>query len=135
MATEAKTDKASPEKRRWRRCHFAVPVQVTIEKPQHVTLTDARGWRMNNGGTAVYADTELNIGSEAEIAFTPPHFYPPVTLRGVIRNRAGDLYGVEFLAKSAAEKKQLALFRQTLARWDAAALPAGAARRTPPRPS
>ena len=126
MATEAQTDKAAPKRRRWRRYHFAVPVQVTIEKPQHVTLTDGRGWRMNNGGTAVYTNTELSIGSEAEIAFTPPHFYPPVTLRGVIRNRAGDLYGVEFLAKSAAEKKQLALFRQVLARWDTDTLPAGA---------
>jgi hypothetical protein len=121
MATEAKTDTASPEKRRWRRFHFAVPVRVTIEKPQHLTLTDARGWRMNNGGTAVYVDTELSIGSEAEIAFTPPHFYPPVTLRGVIRNREGDLYGVEFLAKSAADNEELALFRQILARWAAAA--------------
>jgi hypothetical protein len=121
MAIEAQTEKAAPKRRRWRRCHFAVPVQVTIEKPQHVTLTDARGWRMNNGGTAVYADAELSIGSEAEIEFTPPHFYPPVTLRGVIRNRAGDLYGVEFLARSGAENEQLALFRQILARWDAAA--------------
>jgi len=121
MASETEVDTTPPEKRRWRRLHFAVPIQVTIEKPQHVTLTDARGWRMNDGGTAVYADTELSIGSEAEIAFTPPHFYPPVTLRGVIRNRAGDLYGVEFLAKSAAEKEQLGLFRQILARWNAAA--------------
>jgi PilZ domain-containing protein len=117
----SKNDKASPEKRRWRRFHFAVPVQITIEKPRHVTLADARGWRMNSGGTALYAETELSIGSEAEIEFTPPHFYSPVTLRGLIRNRAGDLYGVEFLANSAPEKEQLGLFRQALARWDAAA--------------
>ena len=119
MASEAQTDKASPESRRWRRYHFAVPVRVTVEEPQHATLDNARGWRINYGGAAVYADTELRIGSVAEIEFTPPHFYPPVTLRGVVRNRAGDLYGVEFLGNSATDKKQLNLFRQILARWDA----------------
>ena len=63
---------------------------------------------------------ELTIGDEAEIRFVPPHFYPFVTLRGMIRNRKGDLYGVEFQATSAAEKEQLALFRRILARWDGA---------------
>jgi len=121
MAIRAKTRKASPGKRRWRRYHFAVPIRVIVEKPHHATLEDARGWRMNDGGIAVYADTGLSIGALAEIEFSPPHFYPPVTLRGVVRNRAGDLYGVEFLAKSATDKEQLSLFRQILARWDTAA--------------
>jgi hypothetical protein len=117
MATKAKAHKAPPERRRWRRYPFAVPIRVIIEKPQHATLENARGWRMNDGGIAVYADTELSIGDQTEIEFTPPHFYPAVTLRGVIRNRAGNLYGVEFLATRAAEKEQLGLFRKILARW------------------
>ena len=117
MTTEAKIDNATAERRRWRRYHFAVPIRVTIEKPQHATLENARGWRMNDGGLAVYADTELSIGDQAEIEFTPPHFDPAVTLRGVIRNRAGNLYGVEFLATRAVEKEQLGLFRKILARW------------------
>jgi hypothetical protein len=84
-------------------------------------LENVRGWRLNDGGMAVYAHTKLKIGALAEIEFSPPHFYPPVTLRGVVRNRAGDLYGVEFLAKRAADKEQVALFRKILARWDASA--------------
>ena len=71
---------------------------------------------MNNGGFAVRADTELTIGDEAEIRFTPPHFYPFVRLRGVIRNRLDDVYGVEFLAASKAEERQLGLFRHILLR-------------------
>ncbi len=43
-----------------------------------------------------------------------------VRLRGVVRNRAGDRYGVEVKATSAAEKEQLTLFQPILARWDGA---------------
>ncbi len=67
----------------------------------------------------VRADTELAIGDEAEIKFTPPHFYPFVRLKGVVRNRTGDLYGVEFLSRSATETRQLDLFRHILLRWNA----------------
>jgi len=116
MPTTANIDDA-PERRRWLRCHFAFPIRVTVEKPQHVTLENARGGRMNHGGIEVYANTQLSIGDRAEIELTPPHFYPAVTLRGVVRNRAGNLYGVEFLATNAAEKQQLGLFRKILARW------------------
>jgi hypothetical protein len=117
MARRARIKNATAEKRRWQRCHFAVPIRVTVENPQHATLENTRGWRMNGGGIAVYANRELGIGAQAEIEFTPPHFYPAVRLRGVVRNRACNLYGVEFLAQSATDKEQLNLFRQSLARW------------------
>ena len=117
MAPEAINDKTAPAGRRWRRSQLTVPVRVIIEKSQHVNLINTRGSQMNGGGFAVRADRELTIGDEAEIRFTPPHFYPFVRLRGVIRNREGDLYGVEFLATSPAETRQLALFRHILLRW------------------
>jgi len=98
---------------------LTVPVRVTIENSERVNVMNTRGSQMNDGGITVRADKELAIGDEAEIKFTPPHFYPFVRLRGVIRNRAGDLYGVEFLAKSATESRQLGLFRHILLRWGA----------------
>jgi len=118
MATKAEVNTTSPADRRWRRCQLTVPVQITIEKSQRVNVINTRGSQMNNGGLAVRTD-ELAIGDEAEIKFTPPHFYPFVRLRGVIRNRVDDVYGVEFLATSAAEERQLDLFRHSLARWGA----------------
>jgi hypothetical protein len=115
MANE--TDKTALAGRRWRRSHLTVPIRVTIDKSQQAIVVNARGSQINDGGLAVRADRELTIGDEAEIRFTPPHFYPFVRLRGVIRNRAGDLYGVEFLAASAADTRQLGLFRHILLRW------------------
>ena len=69
---------------------------------------------MNDGGLEVYSDTELTIGDKANLEFKPPHFDRALTLRGVVRNHKGNLYGVEFLATSATEREQLARFRQIL---------------------
>ena len=111
------SDHIAPATRRWRRSQMTVPVRITIEKSKRVNVLNTRGSRLNGGGFAVRSDTELTIGDEAEFKFTPPHFYPFVRLRGVIRNCVDDVYGVEFVATNAAEEKQLALFRHILLRW------------------
>ena len=65
---------------------------------------------MNPGGISFFADTDLAIGDEVEIALTDYD----LKLRGVIRDRAGNQYGVKFLATSPEENEQLGLFRQIL---------------------
>jgi hypothetical protein len=98
------------ERRRWHRSQFTVPVRVRIKKARETTLMNTHCSQMNDGGLAVYADTELPIGEEAEIEFTDYH----LTVRGAVRNRAGDLYGMEFLAASNTERTQLSLLRKIL---------------------
>ena len=113
MATEATPDTAIPENRRWQRSHLTVPVRITIERSRHLSVITTRGSRMNDGGLEVrVVDAELTIGDEAEIRFTPPHFYPFVRLRGGVRNRVDDVYGVEFLSTSAEEERQLGFYRR-----------------------
>jgi len=110
MATNAKFAATSLNKRRWRRVHFTVPVRVTLDKSRHSTVINSRGCQMNPGGIGFFADTDLAIGDEVEITLTDYQ----LTLRGVIRDRADNRYGVEFLAASAEESEQLGLFRQNL---------------------
>jgi PilZ domain len=110
MATNAKFAATSLDKRRWRRLHFTVPVRVTLDKCRHVSVIDSRGSKMNPGGITFFADTDLAIGDEVEIALMDYQ----LRLRGVIRDRAGKQYGVEFMATSAEESEQLKLFRQIL---------------------
>ena len=100
-----------PGTRRWYRYASSAPVRVRIGKGPEASLMNTRGSQVNEGGLAVYADTRLTIGDEAEIEFTNYCF----TLRGVVRNRAGNnVYGVEFLAANAVEGEYLAEFRQVL---------------------
>jgi len=112
MATNVKFAIASLNKRRWRRLHFTVPVRVTLDKSRHVSVIKSHGYHMNPGGIGFFADTDLAIGDEVEIALTDYQ----LTLRGVIRDRAGDRYGVEFLSTGAEEDERLGLFRQILSR-------------------
>ena len=121
MPTKEAMDQEATEKRRWRRYQVTVPVRVIIEKFLHSSMISSLSFQMNDGGVEVYTDAELRIGDKAELEFKPPHFDRALTLRGVVRNHRGNLYGLEFLAKSATDKEQLGLFRQILARWGASA--------------
>src|ERR1700740_3434055 len=115
MATKAKKfAHASPQDRRWRRYSFTVPIHVTIEKPRHATLADTSACQVNNGGMAFRTNAELSIGTQAEIQLPTAAFDFPLTLRGVVRNRAGGQYGVEFLVTNAAEHEHLIIFREIL---------------------
>ena len=107
-------DDAIEERRFWRRFQFTLPVRVAIRKCGDISLIDGRGYELNAGGFALFANGELAIGDEAEIAFMQPSFDPPLTLRGVVRNHAAKHYGIKFLATSAAEADQLDIFRQIL---------------------
>jgi len=110
MTTIAKFAAASLNKRRWRRVHFTVAVRVALDKSRHGTVINSCGCQMNPGGIGFFADTNLAIGDEVEIELTDYQ----LTLRGVVRDRTGNQYGVEFLATSAEESEQLRLFRQVL---------------------
>lgn len=110
MATNAEFATTSLDKRRWRRVHFTVAVRVTLDKSRHGTVINSCGCQMNPGGIGFVTDANLAIGDEVEIELTDYQ----LTLRGVIRDRMGNQYGVEFLATSAEESEQLGLFRQIL---------------------
>lgn len=110
MATNVRFATTSLNKRRWRRLHFTVPVRVALGKSRHGTVINSRGCQMNPGGIGFFADSDLAIGDEVEIELTDYQ----LTLRGVVRDRTGNRYGVEFLATNAEESEQLGLFRQIL---------------------
>ncbi len=114
MSTYRNIDAKNDEKRRWHRYSLTVPVRVTLENPQHTTLTDTLAYEINEGGIAISADAELSIGTQVRVGFMPPWFDFPLTLRGVICNRAGNQYGMEFLVSTAAENEHLIIFGEIL---------------------
>jgi hypothetical protein len=110
MATDVGFASTSLNKRRWRRLHFTVPVRVALGKSLYGTVINSRGYQMNPGGISFLADGDLAIGDEVAIELTDYQ----LTLRGVIRDRTANRYGVEFLATNAEQNEQLELFRQIL---------------------
>jgi len=73
-------------------------------------LSAVSALQVNAGGLAFFADFELAIGDEAEIALRDYD----LMLGAVVRSRAGNQYGVKSLTTSAEEAEQLGLFRQIL---------------------
>jgi len=75
---------------------------------------DGRGSELNEAALSGYAGAEPRIGDVIEIVLTALDTGLPLRLRVVVRNRTNDGFGVEFLADTLNEKKELNLFRQFL---------------------
>lgn len=94
-------------RRRWRRRHLDVPIRVIVHSPSKTSVFVGRGNELSEGGMAVTAGVELKTGEEAEIEFTPPYSGGPIRIRGIVRNRAGYRYGMEFVAEGEREKESV----------------------------
>ena len=86
--------------RRFPRYKVDVPVRVITQGLTKVTIVQGRGSELNIGGMAIFAGTELSIGAQVLVEFTPPYSGQPVRVRCFVRNRAGYNYGVEFITES-----------------------------------
>lgn len=100
--------------RRYKRYAIDVPIRVIVHRTRKTTVFVARGNELSEGGMALTAGVELNPGDEAEIEFTPPYSGVPIRIRGVVRNRTGYRYGMEFVAADARESEQVDRLRLML---------------------
>jgi hypothetical protein len=86
--------------RRWPRFKLDVPVRVVTQAATKVAIANGRGSELNNGGLTVFAGTELAIGAQVLVEFTPPYSGNPIRVRCFVKNRVGYRYGVEFITES-----------------------------------
>jgi hypothetical protein len=100
--------------RRWPRHRLDIPIRVIVHTPERTKLYDGRGNELNEGGMAVTAGVELDVGHEVAVEFTPPYTGIPIRVRGIVRNRVGYRYGVEFVTDNADETEQLNHLRSLL---------------------
>jgi hypothetical protein len=100
--------------RRWPRYRINVPVRVVVQRPDKTVIVTGRGTELNEGGMALFAGVELNVGQRVQIEFTPPYNGQPLRVRSVVRNRTGYNYGTEFLLLNREDKLQTEQIRQVL---------------------
>ena len=100
--------------RRWRRHRLDVPIRVIVHTESKTSVFQGRGNELSEGGMAVTAGVELRPGDETEIEFTPPYSGVPIRIRGVVRNRSGYRYGMEFLAENDQEFAEVHRLRTLL---------------------
>ena len=100
--------------RRWPRYRLDVPLRVIVHGPGKTSVIVGRGNELNEGGMALTAGVELKLADQTEIEFTPPYTGSPIRIRGVVRNRKGYRYGMEFVAESDHEQEQVLRWRTML---------------------
>jgi PilZ domain len=89
--------------RRWPRCKIDAPLRLMAQSGAMTTVVQARGREVNCGGMAVFAEIELPNAEQVVVEFTPLHSRQPIMVRGLIRNRSGYTYGIEFVTENDAE--------------------------------
>ena len=105
---------AKSNTRRWPRYHLDVPIRVIVHNEKKTSVIQGRGNELSEGGMALTAGVELRPGDETEIEFTPPYSGLPIRIRGIVRNRKGYRYGMEFVAGSDRELEQVDRLRTVL---------------------
>jgi PilZ domain len=115
MSTEPmRLGSAYPIARRWPRYKLTMPVRVVLPHTYDTRLIYGRGTELNEGGLAVFAAVELDVGQQVEVEFTPPYSGHPVRVRTIIRNRKGYFYGLEFHVTTPQEAEHVAHVRSIL---------------------
>ena len=87
--------------RRWSR--YKVEVRVKVVLPNRGAIY-GQGSDISEGGMALFLPTELENGQTIVSELLLPYCREKALLRGVVRNRAGFRYGIEFLKLTDHEK-------------------------------
>lgn len=66
-----------------------------------------RGSDISEGGMRVFVPADLEIGESVMLELTLPYSEQKLLIRGVLRNRLGFSYGVEYSATTTLEERQV----------------------------
>ena len=101
------TEHSYRQSRRWRRHKLDVPIRVIVHGPDKTSLIDGRGNELSEGGMALTAGVELLQGDTVQVEFTPPYSGLPIRQTGIVRNRTGYRYGIEFVVTNTRDAEQV----------------------------
>ncbi len=82
--------------RSWRRYPVDLPVQVVFHNGAEKLVVRGRGTDLSRRGMALYVGLTLKPGDPIEVEFQTP---ARVRVVGIVRNRIGYCFGLEFLAQ------------------------------------
>jgi hypothetical protein len=91
----AAINEASANTRRWQRYHVDLPVRVVFRSRILHLDVQGLGTELSRGGMAFYAGLPLQEGDPVEVQFQTPS---NLRVAGIVRNRTGYYFGLEFLA-------------------------------------
>ncbi len=102
-----KSSGESEELRNHPRFRVDIRLKVTTGIVNNGKPLFGRGSDISEGGMRVFVPADLEIGESVTIELTVPYSEQKLTVRGVLRNRLGFSYGVEYSASTTLAERQV----------------------------
>ncbi len=107
MADPAEAPVRYETMRRYPRVKSDIRVRVFSPPTDPTADSFGRGYDISEAGMAIYVPLELSEGQQVLVMIDVPQCRVRLGLTAVVRNRKGYRYGVEFLALTNTERKEL----------------------------
>jgi len=104
---ELRKTQEARKQRQWQRYEVTIPVCATITLNAERITVHGRGSDVSVGGMCLFLTRELELGTSLLLEFLLPYSSPRIAVRGVIRNRDGFSYGIEFVNLSAHQRQMI----------------------------
>ncbi len=110
----SKTDTAQPQQRRWERYQVKIRTKVTLNKNGETSSFYGEASDVSQGGLRLFMPRDLEPGIIVLLEFPLPYNSRVMAIRGLVRNRSGFSYGVEFMRPTVYQQETMIQLCKTL---------------------
>jgi hypothetical protein len=98
--------KQHEEERRFKRYRVDIRLRLLTGPANSHRTIFARGSNISEGGMRVFVPADLVLGELVTLELMLPYSEQKLVIRGVLRNRDGFSYGVEYAASTTSEERE-----------------------------
>ncbi|HZQ67302.1 MAG TPA: PilZ domain-containing protein [Terriglobales bacterium] len=95
------TNSGAKAQRRWKRFEVEIPIRLEALINGARCSFHSTGSDISQGGLSAFMPRDVELGVTVTLVLCLPYARENLTLRGIIRNRSGFHYGIEFVDCSA----------------------------------
>ncbi|MGE5110137.1 MAG: PilZ domain-containing protein [Acidobacteriaceae bacterium] len=96
----------SKEGRRFQRYRVDIRLRMTTGPANNNRTIFARGSNISEGGLRAFVPADLVLGDLVTLELMLPYTDKKISVRGLLRNREGFSYGVEYAASTTKEERE-----------------------------
>ena len=107
-------DTTQPQQRRWERYQVKIRTKVTLNKEGETSSFHGEASDVSQGGLRLFLPRELDPGIIVLLEFPLPYNSRVMAIRGLVRNRSGFSYGIEFMHPTVYQQETMIQLCKTL---------------------
>jgi len=103
-----------PQQRRWERYQVKIRTKITLNTNGETLCFYGEASDVSQGGLRLFMPRDLEPGIIVLMEFSLPYNSRVMAIRGLVRNRGGFSYGVEFMKPTAYQRDTITQLCKTL---------------------